>query len=72
MPVIGCPQCGEEVKVFLIDNRYDGPMRCAGCHGLFEVEIEGEKIVRWQPMSEEELKARQELDEMRSKFKGGS
>jgi len=69
MPVIACPQCGEQVKVFLIDNRYDGPMKCAGCHGLFKVRLEGEEVKWWQPMTEEELRASQELDKLKSKFK---
>ncbi len=69
MPTIACPQCGQEVRVFLIESRYEGPLRCAQCKGLFRVTIEGSKLKEWQPMTEEELKAAQEVEALKAKFR---
>ena len=61
MATIACPQCGQEMKVFLVESAYEGPLKCANCKGLFKVGIEGEELKTWQPMTEEELKAAQEI-----------
>ncbi|MFQ5924892.1 MAG: hypothetical protein ACE5IE_02715 [Dehalococcoidia bacterium] len=69
MPTIKCPGCGQEIRVFLIENAYEGPLKCASCKGLFKVSIEGEELKTWQPMTEEELKASQEIEALKAKFK---
>ena len=69
MPTIACPRCGEEVRVFLIESRYQGPLKCAQCKGLFRVTIEDGKLKHWEPMSEEELKAAQEIEALKAKFR---
>ena len=69
MATIWCPQCGEEIKIFLIESAYEGPLKCANCKGLFKVSIEGEELKTWQPMTEEELKASQEIEALKAKFR---
>ena len=41
MATIACPQCGQEMKVFLVESAYEGPLKCANSNGLFKVGIEG-------------------------------
>jgi uncharacterized Zn finger protein (UPF0148 family) len=69
MATIACPQCGQEIKIFLVESAYEGPLKCANCKGLFKVRIEGEKLKTWQPMTEEELKASQEIEALKAKFR---
>lgn len=69
MATIACPQCSQEIKVFLIESAYEGPLKCANCKGLFKVSIEGDELKTWQPMSEEELKAAQEIEALKAKFR---
>jgi len=71
MAFIACPGCGEEIKVFLIESKYEGPLKCANCKGLFRVRIEGEQLKAWESMTEEELRAAQEMEELRAKFRRG-
>jgi uncharacterized Zn finger protein len=72
MITIACPECGEEMKIFLMESAYEGPLRCAKCRGLFWVVIRGEKLESWKPLTEEELKAAQEAEALKAKFKRGS
>lgn len=69
MQTIACPQCGQEIQVFLLESAYQGPLKCAKCKGLFKISIEGEKIKSWEPMTEEELKAAQEMEALKAKFR---
>ena len=71
MAFIACPGCGEEIKVFLIESRYEGPLKCASCKGLFRVRIEGEHLEAWEAMTEEELRAAQEIEALKAKFRRG-
>ena len=71
METIACPQCREEIKVFLIESGYQGPLKCANCKGLFKVTIEGQQLKSWEPMTEEELKAAQEIEKLKAKFRRG-
>jgi len=52
-----------------MESAYQGPLKCAKCKGLFKISIEGEKIKSWEPMSEEELKAAQEMEALKAKFR---
>lgn len=69
MPFIACPQCGERIRLFLIESKYEGPLKCASCKGLFKVRIEGEQLKAWEPMTEEELRAAQEIEALKAKFR---
>ena len=69
METMACPQCGQKIKLFLIESAYQGPLKCAKCKGLFRVRIEGEKLKCWEPMTEEELKAAQEIEALKAKFR---
>ncbi len=69
METIACPQCREEIQVFLIESAYQGPLKCAKCKGLFKVGIESGNLKSWEPMTEEELKAAQEIEALKAKFK---
>jgi len=69
MATIACPKCSQEIKVFLIESSYEGPLKCANCKGLFKVSIEAEELKAWQPMTEEELKAAQEIAALKAKFR---
>jgi hypothetical protein len=71
MDTIACPQCGQEIKIFFIESVYQGPLKCANCKGLFQVRIEGGKLKSWKPMTEEELKAAQEIEKLKAKFRRG-
>jgi len=66
---IACPQCSQEIRVFLIESTYQGPLKCANCKGLFKVSIEGGELKEWLPMTEEELKAAQEIEALKAKFR---
>lgn len=69
MATIACPQCGQEIKVFLVGSAYEGPLKCASCKGLFKVSLEDEKLKTWEAMTEEELKASQEIEALKAKFR---
>ncbi len=69
MATIACPQCRQEIKIFLIESTYQGPLKCASCKGLFKVIVEGGELKTWQPMTEEELRAAQEIEALKAKFR---
>ena len=69
METIACPKCGQEIQVFLIESAYQGPLKCANCKGLFKVSIESGKLKESEPMTEEELKADQEIQKLKAKFR---
>jgi len=69
MATIACPQCSQEMKIFLIESSYQGPLKCANCKGLFKVSIEDGELKAWQPMTEEELRAAQEIEALKAKFR---
>jgi len=69
MATIACPRCGQEIQVFLIESAYEGPLKCARCKGLFKVAIRGDDLKSWEPMTEEELKAAQEIEALKAKFR---
>lgn len=71
MAFIACPSCGEEIRVFLIESQYEGPLKCANCKGLFRVRIEGEHLKAWESITEEELRAAQEVEALKAKFRRG-
>lgn len=78
MADIACPQCHEKMKVFLIDSRYQGPLKCPYCKGLFMVTIVDGELKSAKPMTEAGLKKRHEEEErareieaLRAKFRKG-
>ena len=72
MAEIACPQCKQKMKVFLIESQYQGPLRCSWCRRLFMVTIREGKLESSRLITEEELKAAQEIEALKAKFRKDS
>ena len=80
---IECPSCHTEGNMSLADVRYEGPYKCWKCKELFTIEIQDDKLISCEPLSQEEfdrqqeelkkdqeeLKRRQELEEFKNRFR---
>jgi hypothetical protein len=66
---IKCPACQTEGSMFLVDSGYVGPYRCWKCHALYTVEIKGDQLASYKPLSEEELKKQQDMKKLQEKYK---
>jgi hypothetical protein len=64
-----CPKCGAESKFSFVNNSYEGPRRCWSCHELFKMKILNNVLIYCEPLSEEEFKKLQEINDLKSKLK---
>ena len=76
MKEIACPNCQKKMSVFLVDSRYQGPLRCSFCKGLFMVAIVDSELQSAEPMTEADLKKiheeeerAREIEALRAKFR---
>ncbi len=68
---IKCPKCEVEGSISLIDPVYDGPYKCWKCRELFRIRLENGILKEIEPLSEEELKKLQEVQDLKNKFRRG-
>jgi hypothetical protein len=66
---MNCPKCGAESKFSFVDNSYEGPRRCWGCHELFKMKILNNELIYCEPLSQEEFAKMQAANDLKSKFK---
>ena len=64
-----CPACGAETKLSLVIDEYKGPRRCWKCHEYFTIHIKDNELVSCEPLTEEEYKQQQEIEELKNKFR---
>ncbi len=64
-----CPACGAETKFSFVDDSYEGPRRCWKCRGIFKLKILNNVLIYCDPITEEELKQIQELNDLKNKYK---
>ena len=66
---IKCPSCATDGAISFINPDYEGPYRCWKCHELFTIKCKAGQMVAWEPLSTEQLRKQQELEELKTKFK---
>ncbi|MFQ5996634.1 MAG: hypothetical protein ACE5KP_03310 [Dehalococcoidales bacterium] len=66
---IKCPKCESEGSLSLVESDYQGPYRCWKCRELFTITLKKNKLESCEPLSEEEFKKQQEIEELKAKFK---
>lgn len=66
---IKCPECQTESTMSLVESSYEGPYRCWKCHALFTIKLKGDKVMYWEPLSEEEFQKQQEMKAIQDKLK---
>jgi hypothetical protein len=69
MITIKCPKCGIEGSQSLVEPDYEGPYRCWKCRELFTIKIVANEVKSCEPLTEEELKRMQEVEELKAKFR---
>ena len=69
---IKCPKCETEGSFSIADLSYEGPYRCWKCRELYTVKIANDELKSCKPLSQEEFEKQQEIEALRSKFKGSS
>ncbi len=52
---IECPSCKTEGSMSLADVRYSGPYKCWKCKELFAIEIQDDRLISCEPLSQEEF-----------------
>ena len=66
---IGCPKCGTDGNLSLVESSYQGPYRCWKCRELFLLEVDNNELKSCEPLSQEEFDKLQEIEAMRAKFR---
>ena len=80
---IECPSCETEGSMSLADVKYVGPYKCWKCKELFTIEIQDDRLISCEPLSQEEFdklqeelraeqeeqKRRQEMEDFKNKFR---
>ena len=80
---IECPSCQTEGSMSLADVEYVGPYKCWKCKELFNIEIQDDRLISCEPLSQEEFdrlqeemraeqeeqKRRQEMEDFKNKFR---
>jgi hypothetical protein len=64
-----CPTCSAESKFSFVDGTYEGPRRCWKCRGMFKLKILNNTLIYCDPITEDEFKKMQEVNDLRNKFK---
>ena len=65
---IRCPSCHTEGTTSFIESVYEGPYRCWKCRDLFTIKIENNKLIHYEPLSEDELQNQQEAKAVQDKL----
>jgi hypothetical protein len=71
MIVLKCPKCNAETKLSLVMDSYRGPRRCWKCGAMFTIEIENNRLVSCEPMSQEDFDRELEIKKLKDKFRRG-
>jgi len=64
-----CPACGAESKFSFLNNSYEGPRLCWKCRGIFKLKISNNTLVYCEPITEEEFKNIQEINDLKNRYK---
>ena len=65
---IRCPECQIEGIISFIESHYEGPYRCWKCRSLFTIELRDNKLISYEPLSEEELQMQKEAKAIQEKL----